>query len=141
MWKVGIVFTYLFVLSICDIKECRVPVLLLAAGSVFAGTVVIYELFTGHISWLQPLLGSLPGVFLLLVAWFSKKAGYADGIVLLCLGILYGYREGLLVLCVSLLLISLASVVLLMLRRVKRHTRIPYIPFLTVGFAVINFMC
>ena len=141
MWKVGIFLIYLLILSIFDIRERRISVLLLAAGSIFTGIVVTYELFAGYISWLQPVLGSLPGIFLLLVAWFSKKAGYADGVVLLWIGVLYGYREGLSILGVSLFLVSMTSVLLLILRKVKKQTRIPYIPFLAVGFTIVNFMC
>ena len=141
MWKAGVVFVYLLLLSIWDIRECRVPIVLLAVGSVFVGIVVVYEVLTGEISWLQPLLGAFVGILMLLVAWFSKKSGCADGIVLLWVGSLYGYRQGMLILGVSLFLISLASVVLLMLRRVKRNSAIPYITFLTAGFAIVNYLC
>ena len=141
MWKTGIILAYLLVLSLWDIRECRVPVVLLTAGSAFAGIVMGYELLAGETRLLEFVLGSCVGLLLLLVAWFSRKAGYADGIILLWLGGLYGYRQGLLILCVSLMLISLTSVALFLLGKVKRHTRIPYIPFITIGFVTANCMC
>lgn len=130
---------YLLLMSVWDIKERRVPMGLLVIGSIVVGVYLGYELFAGQISWLVPLLGSLPGVFLLIVARISKKAGYADGIVLLWLAATGGYQAGLFILGISLFLISVASIVLLVLRRVKKETRIPYIPFLTVGYMILQF--
>lgn len=136
MWKTGMIFMFLLVLSIWDLRERRVPLILLVAGSIWLGGVLGYELFTGRISWLYLLLGSLAGVFFLLLAWISGKAGYADGIVLLWLGAAEGYRKVLLILVSSLLLVCLSAITLLMFGKVKKHTRIPYIPFLAVGYVM-----
>lgn len=141
MWKIGILLMLLLLLSIWDIRECRVPVPVLAIGSALVGIIVGYELLTGRINWLQPAMGSLAGLFLLAMAWLTKKAGYADGIVLLWLGILQDYKRGLMILSISLLLVSLVSIVLLILRRVRRYTRIPFIPFLTMGYVIAVFCC
>lgn len=139
MIKAGIILTYLLVLSVQDIRERRVSVMLLTVGGIFAVGCLGYEMFVGRVNGLVPLLGSLPGVFLLVVARISKKAGYADGIVLLWLGLLGGYGDGVFVMGISLLLIAAVSMILLVLRRVKKETRIPYIPFLTAGYLLLQF--
>lgn len=136
----GIFFLYLLGLSLWDVKERRVPVILLVLGSIAAGSVVAYGMATGRIRGVELILGAIPGLSLLLTAWLTGKAGYADGIVLLCCGIVWGYREALLILCLSLVLISFVSIALLLLHKVKRQSRIPYIPFLAVGFWLAEFM-
>lgn len=132
------VLTLMLLMSRWDFREKTVPIQFLFAGSSLAGLWVSYKLLTGQMLWPEVFLGALPGIFLVAVAWLSKKAGYADGIVLIWLGILYGYRRSLAFLGISLFLICVLSITLLMLRRVKRYSRIPYIPFLTIAFLFVN---
>ncbi len=140
MWKTILVFVYLLVLSIYDVRERKVPLVLLAAGGCAAVLGGICSGLTGAVSWLQLLLGVLPGVFLLAVAWITRKAGYADGIVLLLLGVLEGYQQGVVLLCVSLLLLSCVVMLLLLLRKVGRNTEMPYIPFLAGTYFLLLFV-
>lgn len=82
------------------------------------------------------LWGLAPGVLLLLMAATTKKAGMADGIVVLLLSLPLGYRECMLSFVFSLLSISIASLLLLALNRVKGNTKLPYLPFLWTGYMV-----
>jgi len=129
---------YLLILSIYDVRERKVPLVLLGIGGVFVVLQGIHYGRTDMLVWMQLLVGSFPGVFLLIVAWASKKAGYADGVVLMLLGMTEGYREGIVLLCVSLLLLSGLVILLLFLRKVKRNTRMPYIPFLTGAYLLLR---
>lgn len=134
----GFVLVYLLILSLYDIKEKKVPVAMLVAGGIVGMVVVVYDCMVGNGGWLQSMMGILPGAFLLIVAWATKKAGYADGIVLGIIGALKGYRAGCLILCFSLLLLSVVSIILLLLHKVGRKTQIPYIPFLLSAYALLN---
>ena len=138
MWMKVLLGLFLMLLSILDIKEKRISVFFLVCGCVLTGILLWFQISQGSIGWLEIFLGMLPGLFLLAVAWLSKGAGYADGIVLIWLGCLYGYKNGFLFLGSSLFLLALLSIVLLMLRMVKRNSQIPYIPFLTASFLFIN---
>ena len=138
MWMKVLLGLFLMILSILDIKEKRISVFFLVCGSVLTGILLWFQIRQGSVGWLEIFLGILPGLFLLAMAWLSKGAGYADGIVLIWLGGLYGYKNGLLFLGSSLFLLALLSIVLLMLRKVKRNSQIPYIPFLTASFLFIN---
>lgn len=131
-----LILFYLFVLSVFDLKKKRVPVFLLAAGMVGAGTVAIYWIIEGQSTWLQAVLGAIPGMMLLVLAYCSGKTGYADGIVLMAIGIVKGYRNSLFVLGISLFGACLVSILLLLLRRVGKNTKLPYIPFLTAAFCI-----
>ena len=85
------------------------------------------------------LWGSAPGVLLLLMAAMTKKAGLADGIVLLLLGVLLGYRECILSFILSLLSMSLVSLMLLALNKVRGSSKLPYLPFLWMGYMAQTF--
>lgn len=125
---------YLLVVSIFDIKEKAIPVLFLVVGGILAGVGAVYSVIVGEVSWYLPLLGMMPGAALLVIARITEKMGYGDGIVLLMIGGLIGYRGSLLVLCMGSFFASIFCVVLLAVRKVKKHSRIPYVPFLTGAY-------
>lgn len=138
--EIGITAAYLMVLSFFDIKEKQVPVLLLAAGLVIGLGISVYNCLRGREQWLAVLIGILPGVFLLLVAAMTKKAGWGDGIVLTALGLICGYRESIFLLTISLLSMSVLSVILLVFRKVGRNTALPYLPFLGLAYIICCMM-
>lgn len=137
MCKVTILLLYLLILSVYDIRSRRVPVLLLIIGCVGVLMNFVCELIAGQQTLLQPILGMIPGILFLVIAWLSGKAGYADGIILIWIGILCGYRDSLLVFGAGLMMASTISIILLMLQKVNRQTRIPFIPFLAAGLGIV----
>ena len=133
MWNTLFVTGWLIVSGIMDVKKRRVPVWMLALGGVLA----VWAAFCRPSGYLEILTGSLPGVLLLLIAFATKKAGYGDGIVLCCLGVALGGERSLLLFGLSLFLISLCALILLALRRVKRNTDLPFLPFLAVAWILV----
>lgn len=133
MWNLLLVTGWLIVSGIMDTKTRRVPVWMLILGSVLAVRTALWQ----HGGYLEMLKGSLPGVFLLLIAFMTQKAGYGDGIVLCCLGVVLGGEKSLLLFGLSLFLIALCDLILLVLRRVKRNTGLPFLPFLAVAWLVV----
>lgn len=143
MWKVVMVLIYLGVLSIMDIREKQVPMYLLFAGLFLSmvigiGTEVNEERIGGEIRpmWIawKVLLGLLPGIFFLGMAWFTGNIGGADGLILIILGFLTNYRICMIIFSISLLLASVFSVCMMALHRIHKKTRLPYIPFLTAAY-------
>lgn len=143
MWKMVGVLIYLSMLSFMDIRERKISVAWLAAGAIAVCGFLLHEgmvvgtdgreLITGS------LLGAIPGIFMLAVARLTGKAGYGDGLVLILLGIEYGYLCCIMILSLSLFLLSLCSAVLLLCRRVKGSTQMPYLPFLTAAYVCVWF--
>ena len=76
----------------------------------------------------------IPGIILVAIALSTKKAGWADGVVLLLLGIQTNYEKCMVAVLVALFLMAVLSVVLLVLRKVKKDTKLPFIPFLAMGW-------
>ena len=119
---------YLLCIGIWDSIEKKIPVFLLIPG---IAAMVIEVVRNVGVAWnsipkdnlflptlLFSLLGLLPGMILLLVAWSSKKVGYGDAIVILCLGGILGYNKVMGILMSSLFIMSVVSIVLLALKKV-----------------------
>ena len=135
MWKVCLLLFYLLILSRYDYREKRVPAVLLYVGLVAAVLLLAGEMFSGQMTW-GYLGGILPGIFLLLVAVITRKAGMADGIVLSIVGVVLGYQDTMLLFCISLLLFCVVAIILLLFRKINSKETIPYLPFLTVAVAI-----
>lgn len=138
--EMGITAAYLMVLGVFDIREKRVPVPLLAAGLMVGMGICAYNCLRDREQWMAVLPAIAPGIFLLLVAALTRKAGWGDGIVLTALGLSCGYKESVFLLVVSLFLMSIFSVILLVLRRAGRNTAIPYLPFLGLAYIICCMM-
>lgn len=136
MLKFILTALWLVALAGVDIRRKCVPVWLLAFGGVFVTFMSVYRAWSGQF-WGKELVWSIvPGAVLLAVAVLTKKAGWADGVALLFLGILTGFRECIFGFTLSMLFISVVSLVLLALKRVRKNTTLPYLPFLCVGYLV-----
>lgn len=125
---------YLIWLAVCDMRKLRVPVLSLVIGMIGTIAIVVIECDSSPRGTVEVFLGVLPSIFLLVLAWLTQKVGYADGTVLLMIGMLYGYGTTVFILCMSVMLLALTSGILLILKKASRNTLMPYIPFLAVTF-------
>ena len=135
-----VLLVYLLVLSICDAKRCKVPLVWVGIGLIMAGITVIADCILSPDKWqwivMRAMLGTLPGIFVLFTGYSTHKVGYGDGLVLMGVGILLGYRTCFLLICFSLLFMSICCILLLLFHRGNRNTKIPFLPFLTVVYAV-----
>lgn len=136
--KKWILLLYLIVLAVYDWKEQKIPLILAGGGLAAALAVNMYQIFCHMENWrwltTSILLGILPGIYMLTVAYLTGKAGYGDGITLINLGMLTNYKTCVLIWGISMVLLSIVSVGLLCLRKAGRDTRIPYLPFLTAVY-------
>lgn len=130
---------YLGALSVWDIKEKKVPVSPLLAGGGVLLCAAIYTCLKGELVLGTLIGGLLPGAFLLLLAGITGRIGMADGVVIMALGAQCGLRDCLLLLFYSLFSLSVFSVLLLILRRADGNTRIPFLPFLLLGYLICQY--
>lgn len=133
MLKQGMIGVFLLALSIWDVRKRAVPSVVLWIGMTVAICFCLADLVTGNVQ-AAFCLRLLPGIGMLLIAICTKKAGSADGMVLLMLGMLLGFYACVLVWWGSLCLMAVASMVLLGFKKVKRDSRLPYLPFLGVVY-------
>ena len=136
------VFAVLIGSSIYDVRQKTIPWWILGAGSMWA---VINSVFlvgqTGVLPALQAVVvGILPGAALLLLGFLTeKKVGYGDGLLLVIIGILEGGKAVLFTFCIGLFLQSVLAVVLVIIKKADKQTKIPFAPFLLAARTAVLF--
>ncbi len=132
-WIIAVVC--ISILAIADIKEKAVPCVFLA---VFGMIAVIYIVMRGEKEWLSILYSLIPGVFLLMVSLCTKESiGYGDGWAVMALGLLIEAEACFITVCIGLFVSAFFSLILLVLHKVSGKSRLPFLPFLTVGLGVL----
>ena len=80
-------------------------------------------------------MGILPGLGLLMLSYVMRgQIGRGDAYLMCISGAALGVKQGLSLLFYALLLAGSISLVLLVLRKVKKDTKIPFVPFLFGGY-------
>lgn len=136
MWQISITGIWLLLLSVSDIRKKSFPVWMLGIGVVGAAGVLCLEMAAGRVVGVSILKSVLPGLLFLLIAAVTKNMGYGDGMVLILLGLMRGQKHCVTALMLGMLVISFFAVVVLILRRAGRNTRLPFLPFLSVGWVI-----
>lgn len=134
MWIKGITMVWLLVMSVTDIIRRRIPIWMLGIQAALTAGVLFSTAQTGELHVMEVCRAAIPGLLLTAIALATKKAGWADGVILVLLGIQTGYKCCLTAALTGLFLMALLSVVLLLLRRVKKDTGLPFVPFLLAGW-------
>ena len=126
--------------SVVDIRKQEVPIWALGAGILLSGIKVAMDVISGSFDPVGIALSLIPGaVFLILALVTGQGVGCGDGLMLLCIGPAFGLYRLSLGLFISLFICSMFSGILLLMKRAKGGTRIPYIPFLTIGMGAMIF--
>lgn len=68
----------------------------------------------------------------------NNQIGKGDGMVIAMLGISLGFRDCLMVIAFASVVMAFLSIVLLLLKKANKKTRLPFIPALFISFVVIN---
>ncbi len=135
----------MLIISVSDIRTRRIPVSMLLVLALTAIYHVTYKLcYMGPSvellrGMMAALLGALPGVAMTILSMYSDKVGKGDGLVIAAIGFCESCTFAALMMCLACILLALFSTVLLWRRRITKNTRMPYIPFLTVAYALIKF--
>lgn len=90
-------------------------------------------------TWQERVGGAAFGAVLFAFIYFSKEAlGVADGVVLTACGIAFGVYEVVVLCFLASLYAAGYAVVLLLTKRAGRKSRIPFLPFLLLGYATLR---
>lgn len=134
MWGVILTAVCLIVMSITDMVNRKVPLWMLAVQATLATGMLIWGGINGELSIGGICKALIPGIILVAIALSTRKAGWADGVVLLLLGIQTDYEKCMVAVLMALFLMAALSAVLLVFHKVKRDTKLPFLPFLTMGW-------
>lgn len=132
-----VILIYMMSLSFFDLRERKVSAIAVLAGTIVTFTYTAFCLICADFAkeeFGRVLLGAVPGTLLSAVAITTKKAGIADGIILMLLGMLTDYRRGIWIFCFSIMVMAIISIILLVFHRIKKNSELPYLPFLTIAF-------
>ena len=124
---------YLGVLAVMDAKKRELPAGLLLAGSASAVLNAGCFLVNQGVTWEGLLLGAVPGGILLAMAGIGAGVGAGDGIVLLQVNMLLLLDKVVIAFMISMILMGIFAAALLVFKKGKKDTRLPYVPFLWLG--------
>lgn len=131
--KIILLFSYLGLAAWFDIRTKKIPILLSVVAAI-VGVLVQLLYFGNNPSTL--ILGLLPGAVLMTVSWLSHGAiGMGDGELVGVIGLFLGIAQTATLVLGSLLLASLLSLFLLVVKRVSKRYEFPFAPlvFLMYG--------
>lgn len=132
MWRHILTGIFLISGSWQDIRKKQLSVKWLIY---FGITALIVDIFY-KIPFPMCISGMIPGVMLLLIGAASKEAvGYGDGFSVMVLGLFLFLRDTIWVLSAGFFISTVVSIVILSSGRRKRVQTVPFLPFLTAGFA------
>lgn len=131
MWELGM-GTYLLMGTIYDLIKRKVFSIYLIGGTAFA---VLYQIFNCRKNWHICICGAVIGVgFLLLSKFTDEQIGYGDSWMILNLGIYFGIWKLIFLLGIVFGASFIFSCAGLACGKLNRHTRIPFYPFLMIGY-------
>lgn len=121
--------------SMEDVRDRKITVTV----TLFSGILgVLLHLFFPQRSIFEMLAGVLSGAGIVLFGRLTGgKIGMGDGIVLMLTGLYLGAADNLLLMCISFLLAGVWGIFLLVPGCGQRNRRIPFVPFLFVGYLLM----
>ncbi|XCP85448.1 prepilin peptidase [Roseburia hominis] len=115
-----------------DVRSRKVPVVYLIF---FTLAVVLYQMIWFRQRWMLWVLGMSVGVcFLMLSRLSGEGISYGDSWMILNLGMLLGIWKVFAVLAGAFVLMLVAALIGVKIRKWGRKTRIPFLPFLLAGY-------
>lgn len=134
MNKVGLL-VFLIISAGIDIKRKEVSIVL---TGIFAAAAVIWNLIHQEIPIIIWVCGIIPGFLLLAASWATRGAvGSGDGFVIGICGLFLGIWTNMELLLISLFLSALYSMVLIVVKKVKRNHTIAFVPFVLIGYIIM----
>lgn len=131
----------LCICSVFDIRKKELPLMILITGFLAALGTNMWYIYKGLETVSGIAESSLPGMLFLLLSFCTReKVGYGDGLMLIILGLFLGFFRCFLILCIGLIFLSVLALILLIFRKAGRNSRLPLIPFLTIGMGVSFFV-
>jgi len=110
-------------------------------GLVLTSAMIMGAGFFAGTSWQSRLGGMAVGILLLVFGLFSNGAmGLADAVIIMACGIAFGLYETVALSFFGALYAGVFSGILLLAKKVKRKSRIPFLPFLLLGYVTMRIL-
>lgn len=124
--------------AVRDIRKKEVSATLLILCGVVALLDIIVMLFMNTATVWSLIACLIPGAVMLLISRATGQSlGYGDGLMALCIAPAFGLEKAALGLILAVFLCGFLSLFLLVCKKAKGKTRIPFLPFMAVGMGVM----
>ena len=124
--------------SIEDVRKKEVSAWAIVSCALVSAAAAGLGAYRGDFDILSLFFSLLPGAVLLFVALMSREGvGYGDGFLIFASGPALGAGAVYLGLLAALLLSAVFSGILIVIKRAGRRTRIPFVPFMTLGMGAM----
>lgn len=129
---------FIAICCIFDIRKKEIPIFIIVAFGILSLIAVAIAQKPELYSVMYSLI---PGAAMLGLSLCTKESiGYGDGFVVLVLGVLLGFVECVFVVLAGLFLSAVVGLVLLVFKKVRGKSRMPFMPFLAAGLGVVFFV-
>ena len=118
--------------SLEDLRDNKITVTI----TLFSGILgIILHLLSPDISIFEMIEGMFSGAWVILLGCLTGgKIGIGDGIIFILTGLYLGAEKNLALMCLSFYLAGICGIFLLLFGCCKRDGRIPFVPFLFLGY-------
>ena len=137
VWRELLVMPTLLWLALQDKKHLGIT----RRGLVIASGILLIGGCFYAVGWQSRGGGLAVGALLLIFGYFSKETiGIADGVIISVCGAAFGIYETVALCFFAALYAATFSFVLLLLKKVGRKSRIPFLPFLLLGYVTMRLL-
>ena len=137
LWRELLVLPTLLWLALQDKKHLGIT----RPGLVIASGILLIAGCMQTVGWQSRVGGVVVGSLLLLFGYFSKEAiGIADGVIISACGVAFGIYETAALCFFAALYAAVFSLTLLLLKKVGKKSRIPFLPFLLLGYVTMRLL-
>lgn len=133
-----LLWIWLLVLSVIDIKKKCFNRTILSISTIAFGVLMITVCILNVKDWKMVLGGMILGAVFLLASVITRQSiGTGDGCILTVCGMVTGLYQMVVLMILSLGSASFYGVALCLCKKAGRHTKIPFVPFICLGYGVI----
>ena len=121
-----------------DYRKRKINVYFLLTGGIIG---LLFHLYSMEFGIIEILFGMGIGIMILVYGFLlGGGVGFADGMILIVSGIFLGFEKNLEVFIAGLFLVGITSLFLSVIKKKGRTYRIPFAPFLLVGYLFVMVM-
>lgn len=120
--------------ALIDIRKHEINVII-PGGFAILG--VVLTIIVRDIPYISVTVGIVEGLLIILISYLTKEQiGHGDGIIIAATGTLLGWKSNLIMFFSACFMSAIVAVILMIIKKADKKSRIPFVPFLIPGFLI-----
>lgn len=133
-----VVAAVMIICTIADIKKKEISIWLFVVLGIWT---LIGCVICGEQRGYMIVAGIVPGILLIILSKVTDQSiGYGDGIILAEIGLITGAGKCMLILAAALAMAGVFSLVLVVVKKVDKRYKIPFVPFMTAAYVAVLYL-